>query len=326
MVRINIPSPDASSRNMGDRSRNLQVAAADRQAVFRGDCATCHVTPTVGKTGKALFDSACGICHEGPTRASMVPDLRALTKPTDHAYWTQWITSGREGSLMPAFALNKQRHSTDDQIKSLADYLDGEFRLEINLPGGLHAGPPGGSGTAHRGTQALNRMVRGRLITFEGGEAGGKSTQIRLLSERLRRRAGWCANCANPVAHLGERSAICSNTDPDGHGMAAETELLLMNASRAELVRRTIRPALAAGEMVLCDRFYDSTTAYQAGGRGLDASAVRSVIDFAVGDTRPDLTLWLRVPRAMALQRLAQRSAVGAPPGRSFRSGEGSVL
>ena len=142
-VRIMIPPADPTARNnMGDRTRNLQVAAADRQAVFRGDCATCHVTPTLGKTGHALFDAACGICHEGQNRASMVPDLRALNKPTDHAYWLQWISAGREGSLMPAFALNKHGILTEDQIKSLADYLDGEFRLEVILPGGAHAAPP----------------------------------------------------------------------------------------------------------------------------------------------------------------------------------------
>ena len=134
-VRIVIPPADASARNMGDRSRNLQVAAADRQAVFRGDCATCHVTPTLGKTGKALYDTACLICHEGPNRASMVPDLRALNKPTDAAYWTQWISSGREGSLMPAFALAKHGILSDAQIKSLVDYLGGDFGLEVKLPG-----------------------------------------------------------------------------------------------------------------------------------------------------------------------------------------------
>ncbi len=73
--------------------------------------------------------------------------------------------------------------------------------------------------------------------------------------------------------------------------MTAEAELLLMNASRAQLVREIIRPALAAGEIVLCDRFYDSTTAYQGYGRELDLAKVKSVIEFAVGETKPDLTL-----------------------------------
>lgn len=133
-VRIMIPPAEASAR-MSDRTRNLQVAAADRQAVFRGDCATCHVTPAIGKSGKALYDAACAVCHEGPNRATMVPDLRALTKPTDAAYWTQWISAGREGSLMPAFALAQHGILNEAQIKSLVDYLDGEFHLEVKLPG-----------------------------------------------------------------------------------------------------------------------------------------------------------------------------------------------
>jgi dTMP kinase len=91
--------------------------------------------------------------------------------------------------------------------------------------------------------------------------------------------------------------------------MTYETELLLMNASRAQLVRETIRPALAVGEIVVCDRFYDSTTAYQGYGRGLDLALVKSVIDFAVGDTRPNLTLLLRVPAEVSAERLRSRQS-----------------
>jgi len=80
------------------------------------------------------------------------------------------------------------------------------------------------------------------------------------------------------------------------HGMTPETELLLMNASRAQLVREVIRPALGRGVIVLSDRFYDSTTAYQGYGRGLDLELVRQTIACAVGKTRPDLTLLLTVP------------------------------
>jgi len=79
------------------------------------------------------------------------------------------------------------------------------------------------------------------------------------------------------------------------HGMTPETELLLMNASRAQLVREVIRPALSSGVIVVCDRFYDSTTAYQGYGRGLDLEMVRQTIACAVGETRPDLTLLLTV-------------------------------
>ena len=135
-VRCIIPAPDLNAARTGDRTRNMQIAAADRQSVFRGDCATCHVAPTLGKTGKALYETACGICHEGEHRASMVPSLRALNKPTDRAYWTQWITSGREGSLMPAFSLKQGGILSDDQVGSLVEYLGGEFALEVKLPGG----------------------------------------------------------------------------------------------------------------------------------------------------------------------------------------------
>ena len=89
--------------------------------------------------------------------------------------------------------------------------------------------------------------------------------------------------------------------------MTAEAELLLMNASRAQLVREIIRPALAAGSVVICDRFYDSTTAYQGYGRGLDMAMVKTVIDIAVGDTRPDLTLLLTVTPEISAFRRAMR-------------------
>jgi dTMP kinase len=91
--------------------------------------------------------------------------------------------------------------------------------------------------------------------------------------------------------------------------MTAEAELLMMNASRAQLVREIIRPALAAGEIVVCDRFYDSTTAYQGHGRELDLVLVKSVIDFAVGGTRPDLTLLLQVPPHVSAERLRSRQS-----------------
>ena len=96
--------------------------------------------------------------------------------------------------------------------------------------------------------------------------------------------------------------------------MTPEAELLLMNASRAQLVREIIRPALEAGEIVLCDRFCDSTVAYQAYGRGLDIKHVQRVISFAVGRTRPDLTLLLMVPVAISeisVVAPVRRSAIG---------------
>lgn len=138
-VRIVLPPFDANAARMGDRTRNLQVAAVDRQAVFRGDCASCHVTPTVGKVGHDLYDTACGICHESVNRASMVPALYSLKKPTDSAYWTQWITQGKEHSFMPAFALKSGGILTDEQIRSLVEYLEGDFKLRVRLGAGVPA-------------------------------------------------------------------------------------------------------------------------------------------------------------------------------------------
>lgn len=133
MVTAVVPPGNNEARPMGDRSRNLQIAAADRQAPLRGECATCHVTPAVGKTGKGLFDAACGICHTAEHRASFVPDLAKLTKPTDITYWTSWITYGREGSMMPAFHKTKGGFLSDEEIHSLATYMETEFKIEAAL-------------------------------------------------------------------------------------------------------------------------------------------------------------------------------------------------
>lgn len=152
-------------------------------------------------------------------------------------------------------------------------------------------------------------MPRGLFISFEGGEACGKSTQIPLLADRLRAMGRRVLTVREPGGTpLGEKIRHLLKHDPAGHGMSPETELLLMNASRAELVRRIIRPALDAGEIVLSDRFSDSTTVYQGAGRGMDAALVASVIAAAVGPTRPDLTLWLQVPPTEAHRRLGARN------------------
>ena len=153
----------------------------------------------------------------------------------------------------------------------------------------------------------------GRFITLEGGEAAGKSTQITRLAERLRRQGRTVLELREPGGTpLGEKIRHLLKHDPDGRGMSAETELLLMNASRAELVRQRILPALQSGQIVLCDRFYDSTVAYQGYGRGLDLAAVQSVIQLAVGGLRPDRTLWLDVAPEIARTRLAGRKAAQA--------------
>jgi len=153
-------------------------------------------------------------------------------------------------------------------------------------------------------------LVKGRLITFEGNEGSGKSTQISLLAERLKLsgRAVRCLREPGGTA-IGEEIRHTFKHSQNNQAMTPEAELLLMNASRAQLVREVIRPALEAGEIVLCDRYYDSTTAYQGYGRQLDLTLVQSIVEMAVGRTRPDLTLLLLVPQTVSEQRRAARQS-----------------
>jgi len=156
--------------------------------------------------------------------------------------------------------------------------------------------------------------MAGLFITFEGTEGGGKSTQIQLLAEHLRGLGQTVRQLREPGGTpIGEEIRHLLKHSDANHGMTSEAELLLMNASRAQLVREVIRPALAGGEVVLCDRFYDSTVAYQGYGRGLDLTLVKAVIDFAVGTTRPDLTLWLKVSPEVSERRRADRAAAAGP-------------
>ncbi len=152
--------------------------------------------------------------------------------------------------------------------------------------------------------------MAGLFITFEGNEGSGKSTQISLLTERLRSLGHTVRTLREPGGTpIGEEIRHTLKHSKDNAAMTPEAELLLMNASRAQLVREVIRPALAGGEVVLCDRFYDSTVAYQGYGRQLDLAMVKAVIDVAVGDTRPDLTLLLSVSQELSEQRRNARQS-----------------
>ena len=154
-------------------------------------------------------------------------------------------------------------------------------------------------------------MAKGLFITFEGTEGCGKSTQIELLGKTLRVLGYPVHMLREPGGTpVGEELRHTLKHSKANVAMTPETELLLVNASRAQLVREVIRPALAVGDVVLCDRFYDSTTAYQGHGRGLDLSLVKSVIEFAVGDTRPNLTLLLHVPPETSAERLLSRQSI----------------
>jgi dTMP kinase len=149
--------------------------------------------------------------------------------------------------------------------------------------------------------------MAGCFITFEGTEGCGKSTHIKKLASRLKAEGRTVRTLREPGGtKSGESIRHLLKHGPEE--ITAEAELLLMNASRAQLVRELIRPAIAAGEVVLCDRFYDSTTVYQGTGRGLDAAQVQNVIEFAAGETRPDLTLLLQIPLKISEERRARRA------------------
>ncbi|HEY9173636.1 MAG TPA: dTMP kinase [Verrucomicrobiae bacterium] len=152
--------------------------------------------------------------------------------------------------------------------------------------------------------------MKGLFITFEGTEGCGKSTQVKLLAERLHDWGRVVRVLREPGGTpIGEEIRHTLKHSKVNDAMTWEAELLLMNASRAQLVREIIRPALAAGEIIVCDRFYDSTTAYQGYGRQLDLNMVRNVIDVAVGETRPHLTLLLQVSPEVSAERLRSRQA-----------------
>lgn len=125
-IQVNVPEATMAPGDM--RNRNMQTALADRQAVFKGDCASCHAAPThtaAGEPvlGEKLYAAACGICHESDHRAAMVPDLKALKNSTDLNYWTKWISEGKAGSLMPGFSTEQGGPLSQAQIDSLAQYL-----------------------------------------------------------------------------------------------------------------------------------------------------------------------------------------------------------
>lgn len=152
--------------------------------------------------------------------------------------------------------------------------------------------------------------MKGLFITFEGNEGAGKSTQLPLLVDRLKEWGHTVKVFREPGGTpIGEEIRHTLKHSNANHAMTREAELLLMNASRAQLVREVIRPALTRGEIIVCDRFYDSTTAYQGYGRQIDLPTVKSIIDLAVGDTRPDLTLFLKVPQVVSEERQRSRQS-----------------
>jgi len=122
-VKITIPAATPTTMPDAARAHNFALAQMDRQAVFKGECADCHAKPVVGKYGRKLYDTACGICHEAEKRAALVPDLHKINLPTNGEFWRARIEHGKPGTLMPAFSATEGGPLTDNQIKSLANYL-----------------------------------------------------------------------------------------------------------------------------------------------------------------------------------------------------------
>jgi len=149
---------------------------------------------------------------------------------------------------------------------------------------------------------------RPQFISLEGGEAVGKSTQIERLRERLVKLGHRVLVTREPGGTpLGESIRHLLKHSPEGRGMTSQAELLLFLASRAELVRKTIMPALDLGTWVLCDRFLDSTTVYQGAGRQLPAEIVERLNAFAMGTHLPGLTLVLDLDPTEARKRQLRR-------------------
>jgi dTMP kinase len=155
-----------------------------------------------------------------------------------------------------------------------------------------------------------DKKTLGKLISFEGSEGSGKSTQIAHLAQRLQNAKLDVISTREPGGtEIGEqiRNIIVHNSK--GDEMCAETELLLFAAARAQLVREVIAPALLRGAFVLSDRFLDSSTVYQGIGRNLAMGPVNQINRFAVGNVMPDLTIVIDVPTSVSLARIHQRAS-----------------
>jgi dTMP kinase len=152
-------------------------------------------------------------------------------------------------------------------------------------------------------------MSQGRFITFEGGEGTGKSTQIRRLADRLQDLGVEVVVTREPGGSPGAEALRQLLLVGESDRWSPISETLLMYAARADHLERTIRPALDRGAVVLCDRFFDSTRAYQGAGGGAPMSLIAELEAAVVGETRPDLTLVFDAPVELGLSRAEARNA-----------------
>lgn len=146
-------------------------------------------------------------------------------------------------------------------------------------------------------------MTQGRFITFEGGEGTGKSTQVARLVDRLRARELEVLQTREPGGSDGAEEIRNLALNGDAGRWSPMTETLLMFAARSDHLERTIRPALEAGRWVVCDRFADSSRAYQGAGGGVAADFIETLDAAVVGPTQPDLTLVFDLPVEVGLER-----------------------
>ncbi len=150
------------------------------------------------------------------------------------------------------------------------------------------------------------------FITFEGPDGSGKTTQIKAISAYLQQRGHDVLLTREPGGTaIGDQIRAVLLDNPENTTMHPRTELLLFCASRAQIVAEVIRPHLEKGGIVICDRYADSTMAYQGYGHGLDLDELRAILDFATGKLYPDLTLYLDIDPETALKRRAEGSLFG---------------
>jgi len=150
-------------------------------------------------------------------------------------------------------------------------------------------------------------MTSGRFITFEGGEGAGKSTQIRRLADTLEASGLKVLQTREPGGSPGAEEIRSLLVTGEGDRWTGMTEVLLHFAARADHLVRVIRPALAEGTWVLCDRFVDSSMAYQGVAQALGRDVITELTDLVVGETMPDLTLILDLPVESGLARAGDR-------------------
>jgi dTMP kinase len=155
-------------------------------------------------------------------------------------------------------------------------------------------------------------VIRGQFITFEGGEGAGKSTQVRILAERLSAAGIEVVATREPGGSPGAEAirALLVTGDPDRWSAVSET--LLMYAARRDHIERTIRPALERGAWVISDRFADSSRAYQGAGGGVSPALLAAMEAYVLENTRPDLTLVLDLPAEQGLERAGLRGGAEA--------------